>query len=210
MNTPNDTASILYPDDAPAATPPAQTQRQHSDPMSRQPAPADRQAQHQTDRSETARDDQPVSLTYAEDTHFDETAANSMFNQRALAAKQDGNDENAAEWSAAGEALVADFKAAGADHSVFNEALSAFNEADSETLTPEQHAEKYEASMAELQAELGPNLEADLAAARRLIEHLDQQAPGLIASLQYTGAGNHPKLIRAAIAEAKRRGYGRR
>lgn len=51
---------------------------------------------------------------------------------------------------------------------------------------------------------------AEAEAARALIRDLDLVPPGLIHSLNASGAGNHPKIIKAAIAEARRRGYGRR
>ena len=184
---PDTAEAVLYPDDRPAGQPARQPAR---------PQPAGRDG------------DAPSTLTYDDAAGFDGTEAASMFNQRALAAQQDGNGENASEWLAAGQALVGDMKAAGTPADDFSAALRAFNEADSETLAPEQHAERYEASMAQLQAEMGPNLDADLALARQLIERLDRQAPGLIEALEATGAGNDPRLIKLAIKEARRR-YGR-
>lgn len=203
----------LYPDDMPQARQPApQARPSRPDTAAAVLYPDDRPA-GQTARlpartKPVGRDGDQPALTYSDAGKFDETSASSMFNTRALAAQQDGNAENASEWLAAGQALVGDMKAAGTPADDFSAALRAFNEADSETLTPEQHAERYEASIAQLQAELGPNLDADLALARQLIARLDQQAPGLIASLEATGAGNDPKLIKLAIKEARRR-YGR-
>jgi len=185
---PDTAEAVLYPDDRPAGQParaPARTQLEARD------------------------DDQPATLTYDDAAGFDGTAAVSMFAQRALAAQADGNAESASEWLAAGQALVGDMKAAGTPADDFNAALRALNEADSEALTPEQRAERHDAAMTQLQAELGPNLESDLALARQLIERLDEQAPGLIPSLEESGAGDDPRLIRLAIREAKRR-YERR
>lgn len=183
MNTPRDTASILYSDDAPASS------------AGQGQAPQPAQAQ-----GEDGKDD-PATLTYQDAAPFDAKEATSFFDQRALAAMQDGNRDNAAEWSAAGKALVADMKAAGADAEGFNEALRAFNDASYSGVT-----EAPEAILSQLSKEFGPTLEADLAAARALIIELDRKAPGLIDSLEHTGAGNDPRLIRQAIREAKRRG----
>lgn len=231
MNTPKDTASILYPDEAPASNPPdyfvaqfnAATSRLagrgprqaddaeavlYPDDQPKDAAPSQRPAARA--KPEAKGDDEPATLTYADAAKFDATEATSFFDQSALAAMQDGDRERAAELGQAGKALVADMKAAGTDHAVFNEALRAFNEADGEALSEDQRAERAEATMAQLQAELGPRFDADLAAAQALIRDLDMVAPGLIHSLNASGAGNHPKIIKAAIAEAKRRGYGRR
>ena len=46
----------------------------------------------------------------------------------------------------------------------------------------------------------------NLGAARRLIDHPEERAPGNKASLEFSGAGNDPRLIRLAIKEARRRG----
>jgi hypothetical protein len=62
----------------------------------------------------------------------------------------------------------------------------------------------YASSMALLQSE-GVTV-ADLNTARAFVGDLDIVAPGTIASLQLSGAGNDPRLIRAAIKEAQRRG----
>lgn len=210
--------NALYPDDVPSGHAPARS----AGPVARQADGAEAvlypddqpkdagPSQRPAARAKPQGDDEPATLTYADAAKFDPTEANSMFTQRALAAMQEGDRDNAAEWSAAGQALVADMKAAGTDHAVFNEALRAFNEADGEALSEDQRAERAEATMAELVADYGATLDADLALARRLIRDLDATvAPGLIASLEASGAGSHPKLIRAAITEARRR-YGRR
>ena len=101
-------------------------------------------------------------------------------------------------------------KAAGTPAAAFNEVLAAFNEADADNFTPDQRAQMAEATMAELQADFGSTLDADLNAARQLIADLDKLTPGLIDSLEASGAGNNPRLIRTAISEARRRGYGHR
>jgi hypothetical protein len=49
--------------------------------------------------------------------------------------------------------------------------------------------------------------DADINLARRFVADLETVSPGTIATLERTGAGNDLRLIRKAIAEAKRRGY---
>lgn len=225
MTTPTDPLSILYPNDTPSTVPPAyhqaavaaatsrlagqgQPQKDHAaalypddlpkDAKPAQPAPA---AQA---KGETGKDD-PATLTYDKDAApFDPSAVNSFFDQAALAALQEGEKERSAELGQASKALVAEFSAAGTPTETVSEALRAFQDAAYSGVT-----EAPEAIMANLATEFGPTLETDLAAARSLIADLDLVAPGLVASLNATGAGNDPRIIRAAIREARRRGYGK-
>ena len=205
----------MYPDDVPASAP-----APHAGQPDRQ---ADRtdlilypndqpDALAQPPRAPVRPDagEEPPAISYDEAADFDPTGANSFFNQAALAALKEGDHERSAELDQAGKALVDDMKAAGTPAAVFNEALAAFNEADADNFTEDQRAQMAEATMADLRADFGPTLDADLSAARALIADLDKLTPGLIASLEASGAGNNPRLIRTAIEEAKRRGYGRK
>lgn len=180
---PDATEAVLYPNDQPKTDAP----------------------QRQAQRLSATDGDEPATLTYGDKASFDATQATSFFDQHAIAAMQEGDQERSAELGQAGKALVRDFKSAGADASVLNEALRAYNETAGEYLSEDQRMDLAETTMAQLQAELGPNLESDLALARQLIEWLDQQVPGLKASLEGSGAGNDPRIIKAAIREAKRR-----
>jgi hypothetical protein len=71
--------------------------------------------------------------------------------------------------------------------------------------TDEAIQAEYGTVSAQLQAE--GVTEGDLSAARAFIRDLDAVSPGLIDSLHFSGAGNDAKLVRAAIKEARRRGY---
>lgn len=71
--------------------------------------------------------------------------------------------------------------------------------------TPEQLEAGYAAGMAELTA--SGVTEADLRVARQFVRDLEIVSPGVVASLEIHGAGSDPRLVRAAIKEAKRRGY---
>ena len=213
--------NALYPDDqpkrqsAPAPAPASQSRQPQREPDADallypddQPkgAPAQRQAQ----RPSAADGYEPATLTYADQAPFDPAPLTSFFDQAALAAMQEGNRDHANEISQSGKAMVADMKAAGTPADLLKSALHAYHESASEGLNEDQQAEVAQATVAELQAEYGPTFERDLGAARALIEDLEKVTPGLIESLEATGAGNNPKLIRAAIKEAARRGYGRR
>jgi hypothetical protein len=88
-------------------------------------------------------------------------------------------------------------------------ALDIVKERQGDTIT-EIPPEKIEAEMATGMAALADEgvTDADLGLARRFVADLEIIAPGTIASLSLTGAGNDLRLVRAAIREAKRRGYG--
>jgi hypothetical protein len=120
----------------------------------------------------------------------------------------DANDR-AHDLQAAGDALVADFKAAGTDADEVKSALDIIRERQGDTLAGPVPEERLEAdrtaAMNELTAE-GIS-DADLDAARRFISDVEKIAPGTIHTLEATGSGNDTRLIRKAIAEAKRRGY---
>jgi hypothetical protein len=167
-------------------------------------------SQRQAQRPPAVDGDEPATLHYDDKASFDPAPLTSFFDQAALAALQDGNRDHANEISQSGKAMVADMKAAGTPADLLKSALHAYHESASEGLNEDQRAEVAQATVAELRAEYGPAFERDLGAARALIEDLEKVTPGLIESLEVTGAGNNKKLIAAVIREAKRRGYGRR
>ncbi|WP_296424958.1 hypothetical protein [Yoonia sp.] len=206
----------LYPDDQPAPAPDARPAHRPSDTTEAVLYPDDhpkdaapvrrqtRQEKHDTGSKDSAE------LSYEDSAAFNAAETDAFFNQAALAALQDGDSERSAELGQAGKSLVADMKAAGTPAEVLNEALRAYNETAGDGFSEDQRAEMAEATMAELQSEHGPAIESDLNAARAFIQDMEQVAPGLIRSLEATGAGNNKKLIATVILEAKRRGYGRR
>lgn len=89
------------------------------------------------------------------------------------------------------------------------EALDIMREHQGNTVAGPVSAEALEAGYASGMAALADEgvTSADLNAARAFISDLEKIAPGTIRSLEATGAGNDPRLIRKAVAEAKRRGY---
>lgn len=119
------------------------------------------------------------------------------------------NEEGAAELREASKALTADAIEHGTPEQEFADAMDVIRERH-DFLEPPSEAEleaERDANLETLQSELGDTFEADLDAARRFVQDLDKVAPGTIESLVVSGAGNDMRLIRAAIKEAKRRGY---
>ncbi|RVD30178.1 hypothetical protein [Mesorhizobium sp. M4B.F.Ca.ET.017.02.2.1] len=127
--------------------------------------------------------------------------------QVTLDAMKDGDVERASALKAATAALSEDFRAAGTSPDEISQAFQIVRES-ADSLSPptrEQIEEGFAASMAELAA--SGVTEADLGIARQFIKDLEIVSPGVVASLERHGAGNDPRLVRAAIKEAKRRGY---
>lgn len=146
---------------------------------------------------------------FKDERQFDPASVTGFTSGFAQSAIADGDIDRAHELQAAGDALVADFKAAGTDTDEVKSALDIIRERQSDTFAGPVSEEKLEAdrvaAMNELTAE-GIS-DADLNAARRFISDVEKVAPGTIHTLEATGSGNDPRLIRKAIAEAKRRGY---
>jgi hypothetical protein len=109
---------------------------------------------------------------------------------------------------AARDGLLADAKAHGMDTEELSEAMAIVKERQSDSIT-EPTPDVAEQRMAEaLETCRAENIsDADLSLARRLIADIEKVAPGTVATLERTGSGNDIRLIRKAVAEAKRRGY---
>ncbi|RUW24655.1 hypothetical protein [Mesorhizobium sp. M4B.F.Ca.ET.013.02.1.1] len=127
--------------------------------------------------------------------------------QATMDAMKSGDNERADALKAATAALSEDFRTAGTDPASIEEAFQIVRQsADGfSPPTPEEIEEGFAAGMSELSA--SGVTEADLGVARQFISDLERLSPGVVASLESHGAGNDPRLVRAAIAEAKRRGY---
>ncbi|WP_072391926.1 hypothetical protein [Hyphomicrobium sp. CS1BSMeth3] len=142
---------------------------------------------------------------------FNSTETDSFFNTYKLNAIKDQDPDRAEAIGAAHEALVANVKAAGTPTDEWNAAQAIVRERvgalslPSVELIQAEEAKTTEALMAEYGD--AAKFNSDLAAANKFIEDLDKVSPGLIATLNHSGAGNDPKLVRAAIKEARRRGY---
>lgn len=160
--------------------------------------------------ADPAKTDAAATLFKDDAKPFDDADAKDFFNGFATSAAGDGDVERAQALNAAGEALIADARAAGTDAAELTSALDVVRERQGDTLspiTPEKMEAEFASGMAAIQAEYGDSYMADLSAARAFIRDLEIIAPGTIDSLERTGAGNDMRLIRSAIREAKRRGY---
>ncbi|MER9450113.1 hypothetical protein [Mesorhizobium sp. M0254] len=127
--------------------------------------------------------------------------------QFTLDAMKDGDTERADALKTATAALGENFRSAGTDTASIQEAFTIVRQsADSfAPPTPEQIEAGFAAGMSELTS--AGVTDADLSLARQFIRDLELASPGVVASLDRHGAGNDPRLVHAAIKEAKRRGY---
>lgn len=201
-----DTAAILYPDDVPAQPSAA------ADWFNAERDGAEARLLGRADDSAKAEGDPDTAETLYEQDQppFDDAGATSFFDGERIKAMQDGEEDRSQELLDAGKALVENMKAAGTSSADFDEALAIVNERAYEAMTDDQRQQQHDEVIASLQAEYSSpeTLQADLKAARAFVRDLDLIAPGTIRSLQMSGAGNDPRLIRKAIKEARRRGYG--
>ncbi|MCL4767754.1 MAG: hypothetical protein KJZ80_16120 [Hyphomicrobiaceae bacterium] len=154
--------------------------------------------------------DDPERVLFKDDAaQFDAKPVKDFVSGFAASAATDGDHDRAKALEAAGEALVEDFKAAGSDAKEVAEAFDIIRMRQADTIAGPVSTEKlqaeYGSTMAALEAE-GVTT-ADIDAARAFIRDLEIVAPGTMDSLERTGAGSDARLIRKAIAEAKRRGY---
>lgn len=188
-------ASVLYPDDAPKDAPSPD-----------QSGIVPTQPDQQTDE----KPDDRAATMYSEDAKaFDAKNFQSMMMSRMLIANQQGDDEWMQSLSAAQDGLAADMQAAGTATEDFDEAFHIVNQYTGDDLPDEKREAMRETTVTELSAEWGAEAEPNLNIARSFIQDLEKVAPGTIDTLERSGAGNDPKLIRKVVAEAKRRGYKR-
>ncbi|MES0042620.1 hypothetical protein [Mesorhizobium sp. M0091] len=157
------------------------------------------------------KDDDAASILFRDDAALQgvdfERVVGGELDQFTLDAIKNGESERANDLKAATAALSEDFRAAGTEPATIEEAFTIIRQsADSfSPPTPEQIEAGFVAGMAEL---TGSGVaESDIGIARRFIADMEIVSPGVVASLERHGAGNDPRLVRAAIKEAKRRGY---
>lgn len=216
-----DAASVLFPNDVPAASrqsmshpDPTDTRvaRQNVDDAAARMFPNDGKSSDPAQSPAGGAD--PANVLFKDDIiQFDAKPVATFISGFANSALADGDVDRALELNAAGESLVANFQDAGTDSGDVAEALAIVRERQGDTvagpLSEERLAEEYDRGMNAL-LETYPDsaaLHDDISKAQAFIRDLEKVAPGTIASLEATGAGSDPRLIRAAIKEAKRRGY---
>lgn len=137
-------------------------------------------------------------------------AATEILDGFANSAIGDGDGgERARAIEAARDGLIADAMASGTDTRELLSVVNVIHELQANSLT-EPTAEQAVQRMTEgLEVCRNENIaDADLDLGRRFVmEHLEKIAPGTAYTLERTGAGNDIRVIRAVIAEAKRRGF---
>ena len=194
----DDAASILFPDDAPkAAEAPQWFQQQIGEAEKRLSG----------DHGKSGEGDDPAATMFKSEGQDVDYAARmgGELDQHALDAIADGDGDRADALKFARDALAEDFRTAGTDPDTIAEAFKIVRDAPLSEMSPEQHEAAYAEGMAEL--ERSGVTEAEINAARKLVSDFELIAPGTVASLEANSAGSNPKLVRMAIAEAKRRGY---
>jgi hypothetical protein len=212
----DDAASILFPNDVPNKPSPApeyfaaaragaelRLMGHHGDGADRGAGDADRPAGEQKpDAADVLFKDDAAGkgVDY-------ERVVGGELDQVRMDAMKDGDTERADALKAATTALTEDFGQHGSNPADIAEAFQIVRQSAGLTdMTPEQAEKSYADGLAAVQQ--ASISDADLSAARRFIADLEIVSPGVVASLERHGAGNDPRLIRSAIREAKRRGYG--
>jgi len=221
----SDPAHVLFPNDAPASSePPEYFKVQHDAATARligahKPAaddaaarmfPSDAPKGEQASKSAASDADTAEKLFPDDANQFDEKPIAGFFNGFAVSAAGDGDSERAQALNAAGEALIADARKAGTNSAELSAALDVVRERQGDTLSPitdEKLEADFASGMEAVRSEFGVTYESDLNVARAFIRDLDKIAPGTIDSLERTGAGSDIRIIRAAVREARRRGY---
>lgn len=194
-------ANTLFPTDA-AATPPA---------LRRTAAPSAPPADDVAAKlfSTEGKQERITPDGFQDAKTYDAKSLTSFVDGFAGSALAEGDTERAQALRDAGDALKRDFSKAGTDPADLTEALDIVKDRQSDTafgpVNEERLVADFNESMTAL-AEEGVSL-ADIDAARAFVRDLELIAPGTIATLEATGAGNDARLIRKAVAEAKRRGY---
>lgn len=212
-----DPAHVLFPDDAPKLDPSydfnAISKGAAESRLMRRVEPEPAATAGQPDASakpdQTAgKDDDDIASKLFKDeakADYDQIMSGEL-DQYTLGAVQDGDTDRADALKYATSALADDMRAAGTDAGDLKEAFEIVRH--SAGIVPPTHEQRevsFAAGMAAVQ-EAGIS-DSDLNAARVFIRDLETVSPGVVASLNAHGAGNDIKLIRKAVAEARRRGY---
>ncbi|KRR27501.1 hypothetical protein [Bradyrhizobium retamae] len=204
----DDPAHLLFPNDAPKPQqPPAVSAPAVAD-ASKAVSPASPAGPV----AATKPDDVAAKLFKDDAVDSNAKAVTEILGGFAASAIGDGDGgERARAIEAAGDGLIADAMASGTDTKELFAVVNVIHELQANSLT-EPTAEQAVQRMTEgLEVCRAENIaDADLDLGRRFVmEHLEKIAPGTAYTLERTGAGNDIRVIRAVIAEAKRRGFGR-
>lgn len=212
-----DPAHVLFPNDAPKLDPAldfvghakdaAETRLMRRTELEPAVVPNQPDSGAKSDQAAAQSEDDLATKLFKEDAKADyNKLMDGELNHYALSAIQDGDRERADALKYATSALADDMRAAATDAGDLKEAFEIVRH--SAGMLPPTH-EQREASFNEgMTAVHAAGIsDADLTAARAFISDLETVSPGVVASLNAHGAGNDIRLIRKAVAEARRRGY---
>lgn len=208
----SEAAHILFPNDAPSASGVPDWFKVQVSAAEARLSGTHEKSDNEPAQPENGKADEPVDankLFPSEARGFDEKIVSGFTESYLLDAVSDGDQERAEELRTATSALTEDFRKAGTDGEELKAAFGIIRECNDQMvpLTDEQIAMSMNENLTTLQTEFGTSFEGDLGAARAFIRDLDLVAPGTMASLERNGSGNDLRLVRAAIKEARRRGY---
>lgn len=204
-----DPASILFPNDVPKAptAPPEWYSVQRTAAENR--LMGNHGISARPDHPAGEQDDGPAEMLFKDDAERKdidyERVVGGEMDGMTLDAIKEGDQERAAALKAATAAFTNEFQSVGAPPEEVAEAFAIIRDRPLAEPTLEEREEHFQSAVAALQHD--GVTDAELNAARAMIRDYEQIAPGTIASLEAYGAGNDPKLVKLAIAQAKRRGY---
>lgn len=128
-----------------------------------------------------------------------------------LDARLEGDEERANELQEAMSTLTADFSKKGTAATDVAEMTELLHEGKARIASPteDEAREAFDSGIAALaEGYSSPNdLNADIRRAQRFVSDLAKVTPGVIETLERSGMGSDPRMVRLAIREARRRGY---
>ncbi len=212
---PADPSHILFPSDAPKATPEWFARQQDAAassmfPSERSREPAPTVAGQSAPRTADEADDAAATLFKSEISPIDEGGALEaveLLDTLAETVRMSGDVERADALADATDVLMMEAASHGMPSADLREIVQAVHGAAATVapLTPEQLAD----GQAKALAELSDVPAGDLNLARGLIRQMERKMPGLSHQLEISGLGNDVKFIKAVVREATRRA-GRR
>lgn len=149
----------------------------------------------------------PADTLYPDLAGFDPAPFDSVMSALSLDALKKSDTEKADAFEESRKALIGDFQATGTDPAAAADAVGIINAWAYTAPSIEQIEQDRVQNLELLTSEWGEAADTNLTIVRRFVADMDAVSPGTLATLESTGAGNDPKLIRMFLREAKRRGY---
>lgn len=220
-----DAAYVLFPNDLPPSAPPEYFKVQHAaaelrltgnhgkpDAAAAVVFPSEKKAEAWPP---AGKDDDAAATLFRSDTPKPDAAISEALADRMegyeLDARLAGESERADELASAMSSLTADFSKHGTSADDVKEMMALLHDGKARLAPPTEieAGEAYSRGMEVLASEYADNaaMQTDLAIARRFVADLSIVSPGVIETLEASGMGSDPRMIRLAIREAKRRNY---